>query len=476
MENLRALKIIHDRRNRVLYNVIAEFFRFCGVFVLEEKVDDLSNYDQVDDTQFIILFSKEAAPEIKQKKPTYKIDTTDYEILEHLTLEQAQLDQEPVIHGIEELFTDIFKAITNNGIQIPVEMIQELLSVFLKTDVVIAASNLQYYRMISKIHEKSNNIFEDAIEKLESMKEKIPYLGDFSLTEQEDSDRQAYFVYHYALLYCKQKVNLACWFLKDGEYNLRRGNGELCNEYGFLREVRLKYRVSELFGDCKKLIEQYPQNANLYVLMGMITERASDGYQVAADAYQQALEMIGDQPYASHIYYWLGWVHERQGGNLSEAKKAYAKAYLLQKKYRNIYKVAVMFEREKNYERFREYLVMCCENLIMDQEIKMDPLEMEYYCKTCILLSIRSLQYRNDADTAIQYGEEVLEFFRKHIQEDEAGEFRSFYGMDADIYRTESQERISFRMVYETLAVAYQMKEDMEKSDEYRRKYSLGSL
>ena len=159
MENLRALKIIHDRRNRVLYNVIAEFFRFCGVFVLEEKVDDLSNYDQVDDTQFIILFSKEAAPEIKQKKPTYKIDTTDYEILEHLTLEQAQLDQEPVIHGIEELFTDIFKAITNNGIQIPVEMIQELLSVFLKTDVVIAASNLQYYRMISKIHEKSKNIF-----------------------------------------------------------------------------------------------------------------------------------------------------------------------------------------------------------------------------------------------------------------------------------------------------------------------------
>lgn len=476
MENLRALKIIHDRRNRVLYNVIAEFFRFCGVFVLEERTDYLFKYDQADDTQFIIVLSKETVPGIEQKKPTYKIDTTDYEILENLTLEQAQFKKEPVVREIENLFSNIFDEMINNGMQIPREMIQELLSVFLKSDVVIAASDLQYYRMISKIHEKSKKIFEDTIKKLESMKEIFSYLGDFSLVEQKDSDRQAYFVYHYALLYCKQKENLACWFLKAGEYNQRRGNGELCNENGFVREVRLKYRVSELFGDCKKLIEQYPQNANLYVLLGMITERASDGCQIAADAYQQALKMVGKQPYASHIYYWLGWVNERQGGNMSEAKKAYANAYLLQKKYRNIYKVAVMYERERNYERFREYLVMCCENLTMGKEIKMDPLEMEYYCKTCILLCIRSLQYRNDADTAIQYGEEVLEFYRKHIQEDEAEEFQSFYGEEANVYRAESQERISFRMVYETLAVAYQMKEDMEKSDEYRRKYSLGSL
>ena len=476
MENLRALKIIHDRRNRVLYNVIAEFFRFCGVFVLEEKVDDLSNYDQVDDTQFIILFSKETAPEIKQKKPTYKIDTTDYEILEHLTLEQAQLDQEPVIHGIEELFTDIFKAITNNGIQIPVEMVQELLSVFLKTDVVIAASNLQYYRMISKIHEKSKNIFEDAIEKLESMKEKIPYLGDFSLTEQEDSDRQAYFVYHYALLYCKQKVNLACWFLKDGEYNLRQGNGELCDEHGFSREVKLRYRVSELYKNCQTFIKQYPACANLYVLLGLITERTSDGYVIAIDAYNRALQMIGNQPYASHIYYWLGWVHERQGKNLSEAKKAYANAYLLQKKYRNTYKVALMYEKEKNYERFRDYLFRCSQELIFKEDIKMDPLEIEYYCKACMLLSIRSLQYLNDVDSAIKNGEMVLDFVRKHIQEDEEKEFRSFYGNESELYRLESQGRINSRKIHETLAVAYQLKGDLIKSEEHRRQCSLNNV
>ena len=39
MEELRAIKIVHDRKNRVLYNILAEFFRFIGIFVLEDAVD-----------------------------------------------------------------------------------------------------------------------------------------------------------------------------------------------------------------------------------------------------------------------------------------------------------------------------------------------------------------------------------------------------------------------------------------------------
>ena len=55
MENLRAIKIIHDRKNRVLYNIIAEFFRFIGVFVLESTQE----YDtKTDDAQFVIYLAE----------------------------------------------------------------------------------------------------------------------------------------------------------------------------------------------------------------------------------------------------------------------------------------------------------------------------------------------------------------------------------------------------------------------------------
>ena len=62
------------------------------------------------------------------------------------------------------------------------------------------------------------------------------------------------------------------------------------------------------------------------------------------------------------------------------------------------------------------------------------------------------------------------------MKDDTYGEFMEMYGKAATEYQAESQERISFRMVYETLAVAYMMNDDMEKSEEYRKKYSLGRL
>ena len=60
MKYLRVIKIIHDRKNRGLYNVIAEFFRFIGVFVLEDAPGYLNDTQKIDDTQFdIYLYENE---------------------------------------------------------------------------------------------------------------------------------------------------------------------------------------------------------------------------------------------------------------------------------------------------------------------------------------------------------------------------------------------------------------------------------
>lgn len=469
MEYLRVIKIKHDRKNRVLYNTIAEFFRFIGVFVLEDAPGYLNDTQIIDDTQFsIYLYENETnLLSVLEEKPYYSIIVNNQKLntrINNLAL------QETVFYNakadLKELFESIFNEIQKSGITIPSNVLRDLLPIYLNTNIVIAASNLQYYRIVSVMHKKSKNIFQKAVEELNALSN----VADGLTREEAD---QAEFHYYYSLLYCKYKVNLACWFWKNGEYNHRRGDGELCDANGFRREVRLEYKVFDLVEECKKLLMRYPQKANLYVLLGLITERASDGYSISVDAYTRALESVGDQPYVSHVYYWLGWVHERYQENIYEAKRAYAKAYLLQKKYRNTYKVAVMYEQEKNWPRFFEYLLKCKEDIdaLLKKNIQLDPLELEYYCKVCLLLCMRSWQYLNDADAAIQYGEEVLNFFEAHIKNDELGEFQRLYGNVYTFYQKESQDRISFKHVHETLTEAYRAKDDMVNSELHRVQY-----
>lgn len=474
MKYLRAIKIIHDRKNRGLYNVIAEFFRFIGVFVLEDAPGYLNDTQKIDDTQFNIYLAENEKnlSSILNEKKHYSIIFNNQKLnseINNLTLEKTVLDAADV--DLKELFKSIFEEIQKSGIIVPSNVIRDLLPIYLNANIVIAASNLQYYRIVSAMHEESKKIFQNAVKELIALSNGM----------EGEEVGQGGFHYDYSLLYCKYKVNLACWFLKNGEYNRRRGDGELCDVNGFRREVQLQYKVFDLVEECRKLLAKYPQEPNLYVLLGLITERASDGYSICVDAYTRALQSIGEQPYASHVYYWLGRVHEKykeknkekNKENIYEAKRAYAKAYLLQKKYRNTYKVAVMYEKEDNWPRFFEYLKKCKAELekVFAQDIPLDPLELDYYCKVCLLLCMRSWQYLNDADAAIQYGEEVLKFFELHIKNDGLGEFQRLYGDEYTFYQRESQNRISFKHVHETLAEAYRSKDDMVNSELHRVQY-----
>ena len=307
MKYLHAIKIIHDRKNRGLYNIIAEFFRFIGVFVLEDAPGYLNDTQKTDDTQFNIYLAdneKKLSSMLNGKKQ-YSIIFNNQKLnseINNLTLEKSVLDAANV--DLKELFKSIFEEIQKSGIIVPSNVIGDLLPIYLNANIVIAASNLQYYRIVSVMHEKSKNIFQDAVEELNAL---------YNVTNgvAKEDIAQAEFHYHYSLLYCKYKVNLACWFMKNGEYNRRRGDGELCDANGFRREVQLQYKVFDLVEECRKLLAKYPQEPNLYVLLGLITERASDGYSICVDAYTRALQSIGEQPYASHVYYWLGRVHEK---------------------------------------------------------------------------------------------------------------------------------------------------------------------
>ena len=238
--------------------------------------------------------------------------------LRELTLQPEVLQTENAQKSMQGLFTYIFDKIYLYKLNVSQSVMQKLLDIYLEQNVVIAACDLQYYRMLSEIHVESKKKFLNAVRKVQALEG-----GDGSRTTeniQEKWGRTGKFYYCYSVLYCKQRVNLACWFLKDGEYYLR-GNGELCDKNGFRRQLNLEYGVAELVKECWLLIREYPEKANLCVLLGLITERADDAFQLTINAYQEAVQKIGEQPYASHVYYWLGWRFERNNGTLSEAKK-----------------------------------------------------------------------------------------------------------------------------------------------------------
>ena len=239
MEELRAIKIVHDRKNRVLYNILAEFFRFIGIFVLEDAVDSSPIEQQSDDTQFVIYLMNErfSLNNSLEDKPYCLIivgednfEKLNMKELRKLTLQAEVLQTENAQKSMQDLFAYIFDKIYLYKLNVSQSMMKRLLDIYLEQNVVIAACDLQYYRMLSEIHVESKKKFLNTVEKLQALEG-----GDGSRTTeniQEKWGRTGKFYYCYSVLYCKQRVNLACWFLKDGEYYLR-GNGELCDKNGF---------------------------------------------------------------------------------------------------------------------------------------------------------------------------------------------------------------------------------------------------
>ena len=82
----------------------------------------------------------------------------------------------------------------------------------------------------------------------------------------------------------------------------------------------------------------------------MITEKSHGGYNIAFNAYKTALKILGNSSCtSSYINYRLGLLDE-QNNFLYQAKHCYANAYKLHKDYHVLFRIAVMFENDLNYQ------------------------------------------------------------------------------------------------------------------------------
>jgi tetratricopeptide (TPR) repeat protein len=432
-KELSAVRIVHDVVNRSVYNLYAEFFRFCGLYVGEGILSEYSREEAEADIESFQLFLSVCTKtkETLKKSQSYMgnfvwVDVTKYTGLSLSTSDRWDLLHEDMIDVVNRLACQA----ENHSVKFPMKDIQVLLPIFVRKNVTRAACMLQYYRMASNIHIESCRIFEETLKCLSTKPGVSKHID-------------------YARIYCMQKINLSCYF--------QRGRA-------------LSYPIGKLVEECKRLIAKSPDFSNVYVLMGMICEKSDNYLDMAIIAYKKALEMIGDTEYASHVYYWLGVLYQRFASTHNEAKRLYKKSYSCKRKYRNIYKLGSVYAAESNYAKMIEYYEECVGLLEKRLNIGLDPLEIEYYYKTTALIAINNVSKLQKYDAGIKSGEKALRFYENELIKSQSGYFKCFFGEQEGRYREISRNRINLETLCANMAVAYRETGDLEESDKYWQK------
>lgn len=432
LKQLIAIKIVHDIQNRLIYNLFSEFFRFIGLYIGEGFIDTYTEQEAEEDRKcfqlFLCVFGGMNQEEITNTSITMMdewvyVKAEDYALssFDDFALESLKEKMLYVLGDLQRKSKECEKTLQ-------LAVVEKIMDVYLKEKVLKASCQLQYYRMKAHLHKETEEIFQKALNEL----------GEIEAKEEEG---RKYLLY--ARLFCKQKINLACFYQE---------NKPFANS------------VEKLAEECEQLIKQYTDFSNASVMLGMIYEVSSENVRDAIEAYRDAISKDGEACYASHIYLWIGNLYELYE-DYENAGIAYEMAYKLKRKYRNIYKMGRMEKIRGNYQRELEYYEECIKYLENRTEKNMDPLEIEYYYKTGVLICYSYVFREKKYNRAIEYGNRMLEFYNKKL---EAGSyFHYFYGDNEGKYKKASMDRINIRKLYECLAVAYRESNDLRKAAFY---------
>lgn len=369
MRNFKEAILYYDIEDRIEYQLYADFLRLAGIFVWEkctlfESGDQIAQEDAEPET---LIFS------VQSREPSGIGYISDKTI------------QEMSLNGLLDAWKDLLEETEYK------QAFQKLLDIFVNEDLLRAGATLQFFRKKDELVEKAGECFEHACRRFQKLIENNEDVADNKHIR-------------YALIYCGQKANLA---------------RNICRMPGYMS-------TSVLAEQCLDLIDKRPEFSNVWVLLGLVYEFVNEKVLDAVDAFKRAGEAIGDRPYASSIYYWLGKRCENLSKEQSLSNRAYRIAYRMDQKYRVIYKVAWCYEMKYDYENAAKYYRECL-NRIRKKEKLVDPLEQEYQFKTLVKLGYIYLK-ELDLPKCISLFQEALEL-RGYIQQgcDAVNEYTKYY-------------------------------------------------
>lgn len=433
MKKLRTIRITHDITNRIEFLFFAEFFRMCGVYVGEYIYDkthqnkEINIEDSVGEEDFdvdLYVGSERAGNMPKGILPEMVIYYQDIQTIIpnniFLQTEQQQMST----------LTNVINSIGILADEAPI--FNKLGSIYVSNNLMLHLANQQYYRMNVNIHDEAIEAFSKAYDSINN------------INNMDYNTR-----YHYAKIYCANKANLACSH----------------------RHYSMKYRIEDLVLQCQEILKQESEFFNVWTLIGLVYEQASECGRQAINAFLHALKEEDSHSYVSHIYYFMGKRYEPYAANREDMIKCFNDAYRNKPRYRNLYKLAIIDYQDKKYEealqRFEEIKGFLSEKR---KRNLLDPLEVEYFYKICSMACFICYRCLEQYEAAIKWGEEACKIYAE-LQANLY--FKKFYKTQCNQYIYISEQRMNLEKVYFYLAVSYRETGNSQEADNYWEKINI---
>lgn len=406
-KNFTSILLRYKNKNRILYQTYAEFLRLAGIYVCED-IYEADEEDKWAEFDFSIRY------EIPEDE--IEIGNGEERALKNLKNELSLVDGDDVFGEGSDLYI----------------CYDDIRKIFVKNYLLTSSVTLQYFRMESKLVEEAGENFARAADEfVELIKKRADY----------QSNRHI----RYAKLYCKQKANLAQYFCGNSVF----------------------YYVNNLAEEGLGIMKQFPDFSNAWVLLGLVYEISKDYGRDAIDAFQRAIALVNNQPYAANIYYWLGKRYEEYDSLYNMSDESYQAAYNVVPKYRNAYKVAVSYMQKGKWEQALLYFDKALQLLEIKGDFK-DPLEQEYYFKVNLHIGYIFLQ-KEEYDNTINSVDKALTL-RKGLENTEKKYidfYDQIYGGKSDEYRALELQRMGIRQAYLYKATALQKMNQSGQAEKY---------
>lgn len=370
MEHTVSVLFLYRNEQRLEFQLYAEFLRLMGIYVCEKAVDE-------------------------DERTALGLRNSDFTFTYQIEGSLNVASDEEKINKLNELK----ESLTWDADFL--SCYETLLNKFIAYDLFRAGTVLQYFRVKDPLVGEAGRNFENTADELARIIKEEP---------EKHWEKNRYM--RYANLYCKYKANYAQY---------------LCDE-------PMIYYIDKLKNQGMLLTEEFKDFSNAWVLLGLVCKPASEYFVETIEIFYKAVSIIGNKPYVSSVYYWLGSCLESSEGITQNAKAYYKKAYDILRKYRNVYKVAMPYMQKNEWDTALRYFLECLAILEKKRGF-MDPLEQEYYFKVSVQVCYCYMQLL-DYHSAYLYVSQALRL-RREIEglHEEKDFFDKLYGEKAQKYR-----------------------------------------
>lgn len=385
--------------NRIDFQILAEFLRLTGIYVQENTVEDVFTQNMHAGSMFYAIEDQDTQVGRSADKNRQNQVLADFQ-----NEYNAQFSEGREFSSVYEVLSQIF----------------------LKHDLFTAGITLQYFRMKEQIVEEAGDKFAQAAKALKEKQEENEVLRNNPYVE-------------YARIFCWQKANLV----------------------SYLCEKKIAYFINDLAEECLNLIQGFPDFSNAWVLLAFIYEFLEDKVDKSLDAFEQALEVINKEPYASSVYYWAGRRCEGYRTLTEKMDVFYNNSYNLVHKYRAAYKIAMKYEEKKDWNSAIKYFGECLK-CIERRGTFLDPLEQEYSFKVNVRISYIFIYKLNDYYSGIDYAGRALKIRDEilaggnELNENTRFYWEAFGDNNAKKFIQVSSKRMRINQVCEYLSKAYE--------------------